>query len=53
MSSHERPLHLVPTQVAQEAAYCAGCAGPIEFGPVLRFSQAFCSVECSLGGRPA
>jgi hypothetical protein len=35
-------------------AFCAGCAAPIDFGPVWRAGEAFCSVECSLGGgRPA
>ncbi len=35
-------------------AYCAACAAPIDFGAVLRGDEAFCSVECSLGGnRPA
>lgn len=34
--------------------YCAACAAPIEFGAVWHAEQAFCSVECSLGGdRPA
>jgi hypothetical protein len=36
------------------AAYCAGCAAPIDFGAVWRGQEAFCSVECSLEGtRPA
>jgi hypothetical protein len=37
------------------AAFCAACAAPIDFGPVWRAGEAFCSVECSLGGggRPA
>ena len=35
-------------------SYCAACAAPIEFGAVWRGEEAFCSVECSLGGnRPA
>jgi hypothetical protein len=34
--------------------YCTACASPIEFGAVWRGEEAFCSVECSLGGnRPA
>jgi hypothetical protein len=34
--------------------FCAACAAPIDFGPVWRRGEAFCSVECSLGGdRPA
>ena len=34
--------------------YCAACASPIDFGVVWRGQEAFCSVECSLGGnRPA
>ena len=39
-----------PTDSAGVAAYCAGCAGPIEFGAVVRGAQAYCSIECSLGG---
>jgi hypothetical protein len=35
-------------------AYCAACAAPIDFGAVWRGEEAYCSVECSLGGgRPA
>jgi hypothetical protein len=51
-----RPLHVVSTNGAAGSAYCAGCAGPIEFGAVVRGPEAFCSVECSLGpggDRPA
>jgi hypothetical protein len=47
------PVHLVPVRLkgsAGSAAYCAGCAGPIEFGAVARGAQAYCSIECSLGG---
>ena len=47
------PVHLVPVRLkasARAAAYCASCAGPIEFGVVARGAQAYCSVECSLGG---
>lgn len=32
------------------APFCASCASPIEFGPVTRGGQAYCSIECSLGG---
>ena len=32
------------------AAWCAGCAAPIEFGQVTRGGLSFCSIECSLGG---
>ena len=52
-SSGVRPLLRV---VARRpiAAFCAACAAPIDFGPVWREGEAFCSVECSLGGgRPA
>ncbi len=35
------------------AASCAACARPIEFGAVWRGEEAFCSVECTLGDRPA
>ncbi len=35
-------------------ALCAACATPMDFGAVWRGADAFCSVECSLGGgRPA
>lgn len=34
--------------------YCAACAAPIDYGAVWRAQEAYCSVECSLGGnRPA
>ena len=46
-------LQLVQRQTAA-AAYCAACAAPIDFGAVWRGDEAYCSVECSLGGdRPA
>ena len=44
-----RPLHVVSTDGGAGSAYCAGCAGPIEFGAVVRGLEAYCSVECSLG----
>jgi hypothetical protein len=31
-------------------AYCHSCARPIDFGAVVRGTQVFCSIECSLGG---
>jgi hypothetical protein len=35
-------------------AYCAACAAPIDAGAVWRGEEAYCSVDCSLGGgRPA
>lgn len=47
------PLRLVPAG-RFSVAFCAACAAPIEFGAVWRGEEAFCSVECSLGGdRPA
>jgi len=46
-------LQLVQRQ-SPAAAYCATCAAPIDFGAVRRGDEAYCSVECSLGGnRPA
>jgi hypothetical protein len=46
-------LQLVQRQSAA-AAYCATCAAPVDFGVVRRGGEAYCSVECSLGGnRPA
>jgi hypothetical protein len=50
-----RPLRIV-VEDAAAASYCSGCAGPIEFGAVVRGLDSFCSVECSLepgGDRPA
>ncbi len=52
-SAAEKPLRLVDASETS-ALYCASCAAPIEFGAVWRAEEAFCSVECSLGGdRPA
>jgi hypothetical protein len=46
-------LQLVQRQTAA-VAYCAACAAPIDFGAVWRGEDAYCSVDCSLGGsRPA
>lgn len=46
-------LQLVQRQLPA-MAYCAACAAPIDYGPVWREKEAYCSVECSLGGdRPA
>ncbi|HET7421834.1 MAG TPA: hypothetical protein VFL27_15750 [Candidatus Dormibacteraeota bacterium] len=46
-------LQLVERKTAA-ATYCAACAAPIDFGAVWRGEEAYCSVECSLGGkRPA
>lgn len=46
-------LQLAQRQTAA-LAYCATCAAPIDFGAVWRGDEAYCSVECSLGGhRPA
>lgn len=46
-------LQLVQRQTPA-MAYCASCAAPIDFGAVWRGREAYCSVECSLGGdRPA
>jgi hypothetical protein len=46
-------LQLVQRQTAA-LAYCAACAAPIDFGVVWRADEAYCSVDCSLGGvRPA
>jgi hypothetical protein len=49
-----RRPRLLSNDALGAAAYCAGCAGPIEFGRVIRGLESYCSVECSLGGdRPA
>lgn len=45
-----RPALRVVTAAA--AQFCAGCAAPIEFGSVMRRGEAYCSIECSLGGGP-
>jgi hypothetical protein len=46
-------LQLMQRQNAA-STYCAACAAPIDFGAVWRGEEAYCSVECSLGGkRPA
>lgn len=46
-------LQLAQRQTAA-LAYCAACSAPIDFGAVWRGDEAYCSVECSLGGhRPA
>ena len=52
--SGSRPfLRLVASRMGAPA-FCAGCAAPVDFGAVWRGEEAFCSVECSLGGnRPA
>ena len=47
------PVRLAPVPPNGSAVgpgYCAGCAGPIEFGAVVRAAHAYCSIECSLGG---
>lgn len=52
-SKFQAALQLVQRQTAA-VAYCAACAAPIDFGAVWRGDEAYCSVECSLGGdRPA
>jgi hypothetical protein len=46
-------LQLMQRQSAA-SMYCAACAAPIDVGAVWRGDEAYCSVECSLGGkRPA
>jgi hypothetical protein len=47
--SSGQPLRLATSRTR----YCANCAGSVEFGAVLLGNLAFCSVECSLEGRPA
>ncbi len=52
MSNAPPPLRLIGG--APGALYCAACAAPVDFGPVWRGEEVYCSVECSLGGnRPA
>jgi len=49
-----RPALTLVNRTESPFGFCAACAAPIEFGTVWRGEQAFCSVECSLGGgRPA
>jgi hypothetical protein len=45
-----RLVRVLREEFTEARAYCAGCAGPIEFGAVARGAQAYCSIECSLGG---
>jgi hypothetical protein len=50
----ERPSLKVVRTGRSVTAYCSACAAPIDFGAVWRGEDAYCSVECSLGGdRPA
>ena len=50
----DRPSLRVVQAGRPVAAFCSRCAAPIDFGAVWRGDEAFCSVECSLGGnRPA
>jgi hypothetical protein len=49
-----QPVLRLVTTAGSASAYCASCAAPIDFGVVWRGGEAYCSVECSLGGtRPA
>jgi hypothetical protein len=49
-----RPMLRLIREEVGAPRYCAGCAAPIDFGAVWRGEEAYCSVECSLGGnRPA
>jgi hypothetical protein len=49
-----RPMLRLIREESVGPRYCAGCAAPIDFGVVWRGVEAYCSVECSLGGgRPA
>jgi hypothetical protein len=53
-AAHQGLVQVVPEQFSVARAFCAGCAGPIEFGAVARGARLYCSIECSLGGdRPA
>jgi hypothetical protein len=45
-----RALHVVAKSAVDGPIFCACCAAPIEFGPVVRGLDSYCSVECSLGG---
>jgi hypothetical protein len=45
-----RLVRVAPGQAGDAREYCAGCAGPIEFGAIAPGAQAYCSIECSLGG---
>ena len=52
-SGSRSPLRLLAPS-GMSPAYCAACAAPIDFGAGWRAEQAYCSIECSLGGnRPA
>ena len=43
-------LQLVERQTPA-AMCCAACAAPVDYGAVWRAGDAYCSVECSLGGK--
>jgi hypothetical protein len=45
-----RLVEVPPNEAAEARAYCAGCAGPVEFGAVIRAGRSSCSIECSLEG---
>ena len=47
-------LRLMEGRSRLSSSYCSTCASPIELGAVTRGREAYCSIECSLGGdRPA
>lgn len=51
MTAARPSLHVVGVA---RPVFCAACAAPVDFAAVWRGTDAFCSVECSLGGgRPA
>jgi hypothetical protein len=43
-------VRVLPDESGTTRTYCAGCAGPVEFGMVARGARAYCSIECSPGG---
>jgi len=50
--AHLQVVKRIPAIDAQPA-FCDTCARPVDFGAVFHGSRVYCSVECSLGGRPA
>ena len=48
-----RPLVVAPRRSAQNPHCCTTCADSLESGALIRGGLPYCSLECSLGGRPA
>jgi hypothetical protein len=53
VGSPGQALRLARNPLVRTTRCCANCAGSLEHGAVLSGGQAYCSLECSLWGRPA